>query len=109
MHLVFLHVTKKTAKRIMEWTKQKNEHNNFVRIASGILASISKLWLDWCVVIPLSGMSFGGWVSENYLALARLFRWFYSTLPSLQQGPEYKIQLGHIQLGQLRKYVSGYT
>jgi len=54
------------------------------------LDSISKLCLDWCVAIPLSGMKFGGWVSENYLALARLFRWFFSTLPSLQQGPEYK-------------------
>jgi hypothetical protein len=90
MHLVFLGVTKTMAKRIMEWTKQKNKHNSFVLIASGILESVAKLHLDWCIAIPLSGMTFGGWVSENYLALARLFCWFFSKLPSLQQGPEYK-------------------
>ena len=75
---------------IKSFSTNTHKHNSFVLIASGILESVAKLHLDWCIAIPLSGMTFGGWVSENYIALARLFCWFFSKLPSLQQGPEYK-------------------
>jgi hypothetical protein len=77
-------------KRIMEWTKQKNKHNNFLQISSGVLESVAKLHVDWCVSISLNGVYFGGWVSENYLALAQLTRWFFALLPNLRSGPEYR-------------------
>jgi hypothetical protein len=74
----------------MEWTKQNNSHNHFLRIARGVLEAVAKLRVSWCVAIPLNGSNFVGWVSENYLALARLARWFFSIIPYLRQGPEYK-------------------
>ncbi len=89
MHLLFLGVTKTTIKRIMEWTKYKNKHNSFLRMTNGVLESVTKLHIDWCVTIALNGVKFGGWVSENYLAMARLSRWYFSTLPHLRSGPEY--------------------
>jgi hypothetical protein len=73
MHLLFLGVTK-TIRRIMDWTKQKNKHNNFLRMSTGVLKSVTGLHIDWCVAIPMNSIKFGGWVSENYLALARLCR-----------------------------------
>jgi hypothetical protein len=90
MHLLFLGVMKTTVQRIMEWTKQKNKHNHFLRLSSGALQAVAKLHIDWCVSIPINGMKFGGWVSENYLALARLSRWFFFILPHLRSGPEYE-------------------
>jgi len=30
--------------------------------------------------IKITGPNFGGWVSENYLALARFCKWFFSML-----------------------------
>jgi len=90
MHLLFLGITKTTVKRIMEWTKQKNKHNNFLRMSTGVLESVKNLHIDWCVAIPTNGVKFGGWVSENYLALAILARWYFSMLPHLRAGPEYR-------------------
>jgi len=84
MHLFFLGVIKTTIRRIMD------KHNNFLRMSTGVLESVARLHIDWCVAIPMNGIKFGGWVSENYLALARLCRWYFSMLPYLRSGPEYK-------------------
>jgi hypothetical protein len=89
MHLLFLGVVRTTLKRVLEWTKYKNKYNSFIRISSGLLEQVSRLHLNWCVVIPLSGAKFGGWVSENYLGMARIMRWFYSLLPAVQDDPPY--------------------
>lgn len=90
MHLLFLGITKTTMKRIMEWMKQKNSHANFLKMSGGVLESISNLHLDWCVAISLNGAKFGGWVSENFLAVARLTRWYYSMIPHLRSGAQYR-------------------
>ncbi len=37
----------------------------------------------------MSGTKFVGWVSENYLGMARIMRWFYSLLPAVQDDPPY--------------------
>jgi hypothetical protein len=54
-------------------------NNALLCFAKDILDSVAKLKLDWCVALQLTGPNFGGWVSENYLDLARLIRWFYSS------------------------------
>jgi len=90
MHLLFLAVTKSTIKRIMEWTRYQNKQNHYLRMVGGVLETVAKLHLDWCVAIPMQSSKFGGWVSENFLALARLSRWFFSMLPYLRPGPEYR-------------------
>jgi len=67
-----------------------DKHNNFLRMSTGVLESVARLHIDWCVAIPMNGIKFGGWVPENYLALARLCHWYFSMLPYLRSGPEYK-------------------
>ena len=46
--------------------------------AAGILKNIQKLNINWCKAIAYKTGKLGGWVSENYLAMARLNKWFYS-------------------------------
>jgi len=90
MHLLFLGITKSTMKRIMEWTKQTNKYNSFLRLASGLLEHVAKLHVGWCVALPISGMNLGVWVSENYLGMSCLFRWFFSFSGHLKEGPQYQ-------------------
>ncbi len=59
-------------------------------MSNGVLEAVGKLHLNWCVAIAFNGSKFGGWVSENYLALARLAEWFFSLLPFLTPGPPYR-------------------
>ena len=74
----------------MDWTKLQNKHTHLLRMSNGVLEAVGKLHLNWCVAIAINGSKFGGWVSENYLALARLARWFFSLLPFLTPGPPYR-------------------
>lgn len=105
MHLLYLGITKNSVKRIMKWTKQTNKHNSFLPLQSGLLEPIAKLHVDWCVAIPLTGGNFGGWVSENYLALSQLLWWYFSIL--VEKGHNIEIPSGHVSLGQLRNLGSG--
>ena len=59
----------------MEWTKLHSTNNNFVSMASAALQAVARYNLDWCTTLKIHGPNFGGWVSENYLALARINRW----------------------------------
>ena len=86
MHLLFLGVIKATIKRIEDWLKSKCKYEGFVKFVRGRLESVQYLRLGWCKVLPYTSGNFGGWVSENYLALARLLPWFYSALPFAENG-----------------------
>jgi len=81
MHLLFLGITKTVSKRVMEWAKAQNLQNNFLRASDGVLDAVASSHIDWCVALKLTGPNFGGWVSENFLALARLGKCFFSLLP----------------------------
>ena len=89
MHLLFLGVTKTVVKQIMEWTKAHSLQNNFLRASNGVLDAIGSCHLEWCVALKITGPNFGGWVSENYLALARLCKWFFSMLPVLNKDEQF--------------------
>jgi hypothetical protein len=47
------------------------------------LLSFNELGLSWLVCVPYTGAKLGGWISENYLSLARLSCWFYSKLSTV--------------------------
>ena len=49
----------------------------------GMLESIQELGLCWCPILPYKGGKFGGWVSENYLTMSRLLKWFYGVLDDI--------------------------
>ena len=80
MHLLFLGIVKTTMLRIQQWMCNKRRMNPFVRAMESQFQSIGKLKLSWMKTLPYKAGKFGGWVSENYLALSRLLKWFYSSL-----------------------------
>lgn len=80
MHLIFLGVVKTFVQHVQIWAKRKGKNEGLLHQMSGVLESVQELGLSWCKAMPYSKGKLGGWVSENYLALARLLKWFYSTL-----------------------------
>jgi len=73
----------------MEWTKLHSTNNNFVSVASAALQAVARYNSHWCTTLKIRGPNFGGWVSENYLALARINRWLYSNLSLLKKDEDY--------------------
>ena len=88
MHLVFLGAVDGTIKFIHAWLKLQNKYSSFMRLASTRLNVIRRLNLKWCKAIPYKGNKLGGWVSENYLAFARICKWFFLILDSVGQDEE---------------------
>jgi hypothetical protein len=61
----------------------KRKHKAFIREIEPYMKSIDDLKLTWMKLLPYKGGRFGGWVSENYLAMSRIMKWFYSILDRL--------------------------
>ena len=81
MHLIFLGCVKFMNKRILDWSALFKKETKLVKTFAPVIPSIYDLKLEWCKIFPLSsGGSFSGFVSENWLAVARLSRWMYSSL-----------------------------
>jgi hypothetical protein len=80
MHLLFLGVTKTIAMDVSDWLKSNSNNNLFLNMTVGVLERINDLHLPWCKLQPYPKSKFGGWISENFLGISRVFRWFYSLL-----------------------------
>ena len=89
MHLVFHGVQKHLMRAVERWASLSGSQSNLHRFAKGTLESVQGLSLDWCKPIPYNGEGFGGWLAENYLAMARLSPWFYSQLDKLGEDEPY--------------------
>jgi hypothetical protein len=87
MHLLFLGVVKTTMLRIQQWMSNKRKMSPFVRAMTTQLDSIEKLKLSWMKTLPCKAGKFGGWVSENYVAISRVLKWFYSSLALIASDP----------------------
>ncbi len=48
-------------------------------------SEIAGMGLDWCKVLVATS----GWVSDNYIAFARICKWFYYPIVFLQQNEVY--------------------
>ena len=88
MHLVFHGVQKHLMKAVERWASLRGSQTNLHRFGNGTLDSIQALRLEWCKAVPYNGDGFGGWLAENYLAMARLIPWFYSQLDKLREEDE---------------------
>ena len=88
MHLVFLGAVDGTLKFIHVWLKKQSKYSSFMRLASTRLNVIQKLNLKWCKAMPYKGNKLGGWVSENYLAFARVCKWFFLILDNVGRDEE---------------------
>ena len=89
MHLAFLGTTKVTVLDVQSWTSCRGKSSMFKDYVSGILESVACLRLPWCQVLPYSSGTFVGWISENYVGLARLLRWFYAPISNIAKDPPY--------------------
>lgn len=71
------------------WAKLRKKGKAFGEYATGILESIEVLKLAWVKVLPFSEGTFGGWISENMLGLARITPWLYSRIDCVANDPEF--------------------
>jgi len=89
MHLVFHGIQKHLMRAVERWASLNGSQSSLHRFGKGTLEPIQALSLDWCKPIPYNGEGFGGWLAENYLAMARLSPWFYSQLDKLGEDETY--------------------
>ena len=87
MHLLFLGVIKTTMKRVNYWAKVRGKHDAMVSSSKLILEGVQDLRLQWVNVLPYRQGCFSGWVSENYLGMARMLPWFYNNMTNLMGDP----------------------
>jgi hypothetical protein len=80
MHLLFLGIVKTVLLRVEAWMANKRKADPFARQMKDLLFSVEELKLSWIKILAYRGGKFGGWVSENYLAMSRILKWFYSLL-----------------------------
>jgi len=80
MHLLFLGMTKHMFDETHLWLGTQSKREPFIVSAKGVLESIQTLHLPWCKILPYNKGTGGSWVSENYLAMAKLMPWFFSML-----------------------------
>ena len=80
MHLLFLGITKSTKKLLYNWITTSRRANKFNVTKKDLFSPVTAMGLEWCKVLDMES----GWVSDNYLAFARLIKWFYHPLIVLQ-------------------------
>ena len=78
MHLLFLGVWSTIVSVGMDWLRMNKMEPSFLQYTDGLLEKIQGLNLSYCKVLPYKKGKLGGWVSENYLGLARVAGWFYA-------------------------------
>ena len=83
MHLLMLGVQKTMMNKVKYWHIMRGSQTSFYEYTDGILDSIQELNLSWCKTVPYKKAKMGGWISESYMAMARLNKWFYSGVNSI--------------------------
>ena len=83
MHLLFLGIQKTIMKRVTLWHSRRSAKLPFKKYAEGLLDPIYRMRLSWCKVLPYNGNSTGGWISETYLAMSRLNKWYYGGIEKI--------------------------
>ena len=87
MHLLFLGLVKNNCFQIQEWAAMRNQYSAMRRELEKRTTVLEQLHLGWCKIQPYKGEKLGGWVSENFMAFARVAPWLYSCLHSLEEDP----------------------
>jgi hypothetical protein len=83
MHLLFWGITKSIVRMIQAWCALWGSTHDFRKHVVDVMETFNGLGLSWLVYVPYTGAKLGGWILENYLALARLMCWFYSKLSTV--------------------------
>ena len=80
MHLLFLGVTKASRDLLLLWMNGIEILREYQSLTKNLFESISDIGLEWCKIIT----SESGWVSDNYLAYARVMKWIHHLISILQ-------------------------
>jgi hypothetical protein len=88
-HLLFFGITKTLVCMIQAWCDLRGSTNNFTTYVTGVMETFDGLILSWLVCVPYTGAKLGGWISENYLSLARLMSWFYAEISTVVRDFEF--------------------
>jgi hypothetical protein len=80
MHLLFLGIVKTVLMDVQTFLKKNKMLSSFLSEINNHLFPIEQLKLNWCNMIPYGSGKFGGHVSENYLAMARILKWYVCIL-----------------------------
>ena len=107
MHLLS-GVTKTVARSIQGWTASRGSKSSFLSYAKDLLDPVQDLQLSWCKCLSYTGGKLAGWVSENYIAMARISPWFYSRLDKLSADPVFVEPSGVCQKRWLKKHNHGW-
>ena len=91
MHLLMLGVTKAVMLKVGACLREIKQSTQFIKMVKGVLKHIKQLNIEWCKILeyPTTDTT-GGWVSENFLAMARLGSWFYHMVNFLPLKEKYK-------------------
>jgi hypothetical protein len=92
MHLMFLGLMKNNCFQIQEWAAMRNQYSAMRRELERRTLVLEQLHLGWCKIQPYRGEKLGGWVSENFMAFARISPWVYSCLHTLEDDPPFHAQ-----------------
>lgn len=91
LHLLALGCMKTTVKLIDIWISNRGRKSQFLKLVRPDLYHLKSLDLDWCEVVPKPfGNKYGGYISNNYMALVRLSPWLYSSILVLSQPEPYE-------------------
>lgn len=84
MHLLCLGVIKRFMKHMSrKWMRLQHKHTEFCRLFGNVTKRVKQYYRPWCKVRAYGDGKFGGFISDHFLAHARLLRWEYSMLPEL--------------------------
>lgn len=83
MHLIFLGVVKSICTVTVDYLKHRGKWSAYQGIQHKLLSAVRPLGLSWCKAMPYATDKFGGYVSENYLALCRLSKWLHGCVDTL--------------------------
>jgi len=85
MHLLFLGVTKTLMVDCHTWLTSHNKLSMFQNTTENMYEEVQLLSVSWCKCLPYGSGKFGAHVSENYLACARLMKWYYQGIGMLEE------------------------
>jgi hypothetical protein len=84
MHLLFLGIVKSTIGYVSSYLKIKKLSTTFENLSKRKLSVMKEYGLSWFVLISFKPshdlFDTTGWVGENFLAFARIFKWYISCL-----------------------------
>ena len=97
LHLIALGCMRTTIRCFDSWVSARGRKSEFLKLVRPDLYRIRDLDLDWCELVPKTfGGSYGGHISDNFMALGRLSPWLYSSFLILKEPEPYQEPTTHV-------------